>query len=93
VDGGCEFVYSNHWPDFSTPLRFARNDNEMDPGAPGDCFMQNKANRRPLAGNPKLEILNSKQDEWMQMTEHDFAKQSQFLKKSNLCKIKYNKEL
>jgi len=24
-------------------------------------FMQNKANRRPLAGNPKLEILSSKQ--------------------------------
>ena len=25
----------------------------------------NKANRRPLAGNPKLEILNPKRDEWM----------------------------
>ena len=28
-------------------------------------FLQNKANRRPLAGNPKHEILNPKQDECM----------------------------
>ena len=27
---GYEQVYSNHGPDFSTPLRFARNDKEMD---------------------------------------------------------------
>jgi hypothetical protein len=28
-------------------------------------IMQNKANRRPLAGNPKHEILNPKRDERM----------------------------
>jgi hypothetical protein len=52
--------------------------------------MQNKANRRPLAGNPKLEILNPKHDEWMQndraqstFERHDFKKQSQFGKTEN----------
>ncbi|MHC4751178.1 MAG: hypothetical protein ACYTFW_15070, partial [Planctomycetota bacterium] len=38
----------------------------------------NKAKRRPLAGNPKHEILNPKEMNGCQMTEHDFKKQSQF---------------
>ena len=37
-DSGCEQVYSTQWPDFSTSLRFARNDNEMDPGTPPKVF-------------------------------------------------------
>ena len=36
-----------------------------------------KANRRPLAGNPKHEALNSKR---RHITEHNLKKQSQFTK-------------
>ena len=40
-------------------------------------LQKNKANRRPLAGNPKHEILNPKQDESRRAGRAGFKKQSQ----------------
>ena len=39
---------------------------------------KNKANRRPSAGSPKLEILNAKQYKWAPNDKALFKKQSQF---------------